>query len=245
MQALVACVGMGLGHPGLQGGAFVGAAALFGSEVPPEDLLGLGQACLGLDLQISAALGVAGQERLGDALDVGLAVPVHRCPRHAQAGGGLGPQRGLVDHAGGLELSVQGPGVQRPPHPVLTAHPSGNQDVGVQLGIAGPGGAVHEGGTDQSLGVDLADTGLALAGEGSVFFQVLERGGHGSVMGLPGGHAHLAPAQGPQGGQALGGREGQVPAGDPVGAGPDLVGGAEGLPGVGVHGVEQPGQLLG
>jgi hypothetical protein len=115
----------------------------------------------------------------------------------------------------------------------------------VQLGVLGSRGPVHEGGGHQALGVDLADAGLALAGERGVLLQVSEPGGHRGVVGLSGGHAHLAATQRPDGGERLGRREGQVPPGDPVGAVSDPVGGAEGLPGVGMDGVEQPGQLLG
>ena len=113
-----------------------------------------------------------GDQPLGHGHDVGLAVSIHRTPHHAQAGLALGAEGGVVDRAAGLELSVQGPGVQCPPHSVLTAHPSGDQDMGVELGITGSRGAVHEGGTEEAFGVDLADTGLALAGKRCVFLQV-------------------------------------------------------------------------
>ena len=69
----------------------------------------------------------------------------------------------------------------------------------MQLGIAGPRGAVHEGSGKEALGVDLADTGLALAGERCVFLQVGQSCGHRRLMGFPGGHTHLTATQGPQG----------------------------------------------
>ncbi len=202
VQPLVAQLGLGaamrLGVAGGQHRPLVGALALSGGQPPPEAGLELGDAGLGLGVGRPGPLGVAGEELLGDALDVGLAVAVHRSPGHAEAGGGLGAERRLVDHAGGLQLPVQGPGVQRSPCPVLAAHPSGDQDVGVQLGIFGSGGPVHEGGGHQAVGVDLADAGLALAGERRVLLQVGEPCGHRRVVGLPSGHAHLAATQRPE-----------------------------------------------
>jgi hypothetical protein len=104
---------------------------------------------------------------------------------------------------------------------------------------------VHEGSAHQAVGVHVADAGLARAGEGGVVLQVFEASRHRRVVGLPGGHAHLGPTQGPQAGQGLRRREGQVPARDPIGPGPDLVARSQGLTGGGMHRFEQPGQLVG
>jgi hypothetical protein len=203
VQSLVGYLRVILGGPGGQHRPPTGAAALLGGEAAPEDLLGLGHGDPCLALHRPAPLGVVLDQSFGHAHDVGLAVAVDGSPHHPQAGLGLGSQGGVVDEAGRLELSVHAPGVQRPPDVVLAAHPGRDQDVGVQLRIARPGGAVYEGGPHQAVGVHVADAGLARAGERGVVLQILQSRSHRRVMGLPGGHAHLGPAQGPQAGQGL------------------------------------------
>ncbi len=128
VQTFVDDLGMRLGRSGLQRRPLVGPPALLGGEAATEDGFGLGDAGPGHFLQGPVALGVVAEKPLGNADDVSLAVAVHRSPHHAQAGLALGPQGGVVDRAPGLELSVQGPRVERPPRSVLAAHPSGDQD---------------------------------------------------------------------------------------------------------------------
>ena len=61
-----------------------------------------------------------------------------------------GAQRGLVDEAGGAGVEVESAGVGGRPAAVGTFDGVGHEHVGVELGIAGARGPVHEGGGHQA-----------------------------------------------------------------------------------------------
>ena len=62
-----------------------------------------------------------------------------------------GPQRGLVEEAGGAGMGVEEAGVGGRPGAVGPFGHVGHQHVGVELGVAGPRGAMHEGGGHHAL----------------------------------------------------------------------------------------------
>lgn len=114
----------------------------------------------------------------------------------------------------------------------------------MQLRVARAAGAMHEPRRHQTVGVDLADPGLAGPREPGVLLQVGERGEHGGVMGVADLQADRAAADRPQHRHALGRREREIPASHPIGALAHPVGRAQWLAGEWMAGVEQSGQLL-
>jgi len=103
-------------------------------------------------------------------------------------------------------------------------HLVGNRDVGVQVGVSGAAVAVGEGGRDQSLHVDLADTvGDGAAKQGELFDEG-ERIGDGGPMGLFDLRRDGWFGERPQRRDAFDGGEGEVVAGDRGCLGPGVFG---------------------
>ena len=84
----------------------------------------------------------------------------------------MGPERRLVDEAGRAGMEVQQAGVGGGPPTVRAAHHVGGEDVGVQLGVPVPRGAVDEGGRHQSRGLDPALAVVPAASHGGVALEV-------------------------------------------------------------------------
>ena len=101
-----------------------------------------------LDLAPSGRKGA--QHPLGHPLELG-----HAADRWAEADAErlaeAGPERRLVDEAGRAGVGVDQAGVGGRPGAVGPLRHIGHQHVGVELGVAGPRGAMDEGGADESL----------------------------------------------------------------------------------------------
>ena len=102
--------------------------------------------------------------------------------------------------------------------------------MGVQLRVTRPRRAMHERRRQESLGVDLAHSRLALAAERGVVLQIAERRGHGGVVRVADLHADLAADRRPQRRHRLRRRERQIPPRHPIRAVPHPIRLAEGLP---------------
>ena len=94
------------------------------------------------------------QHGLGDPGDVGDAV-LDRTPTHAEPAGEIPPKMCLVEVTDRRGPRVQRPGVERRP-PVVRLRVGNVRDdhVGMEVGVAGPGGAVPERGTDKPVAVE-------------------------------------------------------------------------------------------
>ncbi len=109
-------------------------------------------------VEVRLDLPAAGRElpehRSGDAGDVGDAV-ADRPPLDTETAGQLPAQVGFVEVPDRRQPRVQRPGVQRGP-PVVARRVGevGDHDMGVQMRIAGPGGAVPERGGDEPVAVE-------------------------------------------------------------------------------------------
>ena len=82
--------------------------------------------------------------------------------------------------------------------------------MGVELGVAGPARAVPKRCSDEPLGLDQLGAGMAPAGVGGFFGEVIENGGDGPIVGDRHRLTELLGTEGPQQRDALGGRERQV-----------------------------------
>src|SRR5262249_20387216 len=139
-------------------------------------------------------------------------------PGKPQLAADLDPQLGLVEVAGALCLAVEMGRVQRRVAAVGTTGEVGGKQVGVQLRVADPRGAVLEGGGDQAVGVvDMLAAGAA-ADEGGLMLEVGERGGDGAAVGTADAGAGLGIAKRPEERDRLRGREGEVKAGNAAAA---------------------------
>src|SRR5439155_11934424 len=121
---------MALGPAGVEGGHLRGPGRVLAPLV--EALLDLGP-----------ALREQPQHLGGDPSYIGDAV-ADRSPLQAEVAGEGVAEMGLVEVTGGLGLDIQGAAVERRPASVWPEGEIGHQDVGVQVGIAGPTGAVAE-----------------------------------------------------------------------------------------------------
>jgi hypothetical protein len=96
-------------------------------------------------------------------------------------------------------------GVQRQPLAVGSLDFVGNQQVGVQLGVQGAAGAVHERGRDQTGCLDLEHPCLAGASEAGVLFEKRDSRLNGLIMGGSDVSASAVISESPQQGHRLGG----------------------------------------
>ena len=122
----------------------------------------------------------------------------------------VGPERCLVDEAGGAGVKVQQARIGRGPPTVRSEDRIGGQHVGVQLGITVPRGPVNEGGRNQSGGLDPPLAAGAPAGHGGVALEVFEPFCDRAVVGHPDRGRGLRVAQPPQHRDGLRGRESEV-----------------------------------
>ena len=171
-----------------------------------------------------AALGELAQVGVGEALDLGDAVS-DRLPLHAEPLAQLMAEVCLIDVAGGLGVVEDRRVVEAGPAPVGALGRVGDQDMGVELGIAGAGGAVLEGGGEEAVAVDEFLAAGAAAGPAGLALQVVEGGCCGVAVGLVDLDRRLVAAECPEQGDGLRGGEGEVEAGDrslpPDGAHPE------------------------
>jgi hypothetical protein len=152
---------------------------------------------------------------------------------HAEAGGQLSLDPGVIPRAGGGSSLEQDPPVQGPPQAIACLDLVRDRHVGVQIGVTRAGVAVDEGDCDQTGDLDLAAPGRATgAGEDRVPFQPPQGAGDRALVGFLDLGGHLRRGDRPKGRDALDGGERQVVAGD---GGRGLLGG----PGY------EPGQLPG
>jgi hypothetical protein len=98
----------------------------------------------------------------------------------------------------------------------------------VQVGVAGAGVAVREGGGDEPAGLDLADALGAFTGEEGVVLQVGQGVLDGALVGAFDRGRDRLVGDRPQRADALDGGEGQVVAGDRVRAGSRVLGDGRG-----------------
>jgi hypothetical protein len=89
-------------------------------------------------------LGEQPNEVLGHALELPVAMPVGRRPRHPERPDKLALVAGTVDGVGGQPMPVQIAAVQGCPAAVRPLRPVGHHQVGMQQGVALPGGPVVE-----------------------------------------------------------------------------------------------------
>ena len=187
-----------LGLPRLKGGDLAGAGGGVGRG-GGEDLRPPGR---------------EGAEMVGvEALDLGDAVG-DLLPADAEPAGQLMAKVRLVDVAGGLRVVVDRRVVEPGPAAVRPAGRVGDEDVGVELRVAGAGGAVEVGGGDEAVAVDELAPAVAAPGPAGLALHVVECGGDRGAVGggdlRPGALAAERPGQRDR----LRRREGEVEAGD-------------------------------
>ncbi len=117
-----------------------------------------------------------------EALDLGDAVG-DLLPADAEAAGQLVAQVGLVDVAGRFGVFVDRRVVEPGPA-ALGEGGVGDQDVGVELRVAGAGGSVRVAGGQEARAVDELAASCSASGPAGLPLQVVERGFHGGAVGL-------------------------------------------------------------
>jgi hypothetical protein len=149
-----------------------------------------------------------------DPLDVGVAV-AGRAPLDPQLAHELGPELGLEDVAGGLGVLIEGGaapgGGEREPGAVARGFGQvGDEDVGVEGGVAGTAHAMAEGhGDEAGAGLDHLAAAAALH-EAGLALEVADPGGDGAVVGGEDRLAGLRVAEGVDQRDRLGGGEADV-----------------------------------
>ena len=145
----------------------------------------------------------------GDAGDLGHAAP-RRLPADTERPGQFGTELRLVEKPGRALVSVEVPAVQGSPTPVPSSGEVGDQNVGVQLRVAGSAGAVPERSCDEPVGSGMVDAVASAASPTRLPLQVPDRRcdrclvrGHYRSAGLP-------AAEGVEQRDRLGRRERQV-----------------------------------
>ena len=127
-----------------------------------------------LDLQTTG--GERLQEDLGDAIQLGHPL-VHRAEADTEGIGQAGPKGCLVEEPSRPGVEVEEAGIGCRPGTVLAEGRIGHQDVGVELGVTGPGGPVLEAGSDQPLRSDPALSAGPPADSEGIALQIAERVG--------------------------------------------------------------------
>ena len=170
--------------------------------------------CFGGDLCCSFA--PRGHDFFRDAEDFRLPVR-RRCSEHnAEPGVQFGAQCCLVEDAGGFLVMEQLMPVDGAPDPVRAQEFVRDQGVGVQLRIPGPRRPVVEQGGGEPAGADLLDTVGAAPRQRRMAVEVGEGGEDCGAVCLRDLGLRGRTAQRPQHADALGGREGEVEAGDRI-----------------------------
>jgi len=161
---------------------------------------------------LGAAGGEGAQLLRAEALDLGDPV-ADLLPAHPEPAGQLVAQVGLVDVAGGLRVFVERRVVEAGPAAVGSDRRVGDQDMGVELEVAGARGAVPVGGGEEAPAGDELGR-RAAASEAGGALKVGERGLHRGAVG--GDHLGAGPAaaERPGEGDRLRRREGEVEARD-------------------------------
>ena len=198
LQGLAVDVELAFGLAGGEGGelgAPSGGAALLG---------------LGLD-DLLPALGMGVDPRPGDALDLRASV-VHWGPLDTQAPGELVTQRRLVDEATGPAVVVEQGAVEGAETVIGTLGHVGHEQVRVQLGVAGPAGAMAEGGHDEPFAAHVIDAVVAPPAHGGVVLGVGDGLRRRRLVGGRHLRLHVRPAEGVQKRDRLRGRQGDVEA---------------------------------
>ena len=126
---------------------------------------------LGLDLRPPPA--ERAQHRRRHTSDVGDPVP-HRRPLDTELARQLSPQPRLVEVSGRLRVRIDPPPIERRPAPVRTEREVRDQDVRVELRIAGPRRPMPERGRDQPAARDPVDTAGAAASHRGLPLHVAE-----------------------------------------------------------------------
>src|SRR5690349_8616436 len=97
----------------------------------------------------------------------------------------LGPEVCFVEVAGGLGLQVQVPGVQRPPPAIHATRRVCNEDVGVEVRVTGPAGAMPEPGPDEPFTTYGHDAIPAPTRPARLLFEIGERSVDADLVGGP------------------------------------------------------------
>ena len=129
-----------------------------------------------------AAGGEGAQVLVGEALDLGDAL-ADLLPAHAEALGQLVAQVGLVDVGGGGGVVVDRRVVEAGPAAVRSLRRVGDQDVGVELGVAVSRGAVAVGGGEEAVALDELRASGSAAGPARLALHVAEGGADGFAVG--------------------------------------------------------------
>ena len=157
-------------------------------------------------------------QRFGDADDLGCAF-ADGFPVDAEPAGELVTQMRLVEVAAGLGLPIQRAAVERAPLAVVATGQVRDQDMGVELRVAGPRGAVKELGGDEPVADEVLGAVDTAPRPARLPFHPPERRVDRAVVRL----AHLPRdrrvGEGPQHRHRFRGREREVEARDPVFAG--------------------------
>ena len=155
------------------------------------------------------------QHSLGHPLELGHAAG-GQPEAHAERLPQPGAQGRLVHEAGRAGVDVDQAGVGGRPGAVVSHGDVGDQDVGVELGVAGARGAVHEGGADEPLRPDAAKPPGSPADAQRPALEVVE--GLGDRVGVHGadGGRDVAFGEAVEEGDRFGGREGEVEARHPL-----------------------------
>ena len=146
-------------------------------------------------------------DHIGDAI-------ADRAPFDAEPAGELVAQVGFVEVAGGGRVQVERATIQRPPGPVGALGHVRHQQVGVQMGVPGPAGAMPEPGRDEPVDLDLVDAVLPGSGPGGLPFEVVEGGVDGRIVRVAHRSGRVGIAEPGQDRHGLGSPEGQVETGD-------------------------------
>jgi hypothetical protein len=127
---------------------------------------------LGVDL--TGALGEAAHQPLRHPLELPIAVSVRRRPLHPECPDKFALVGGPIDGVRGQPMPVQVPAVQGCPPSVRPLHAIGDDQVGVQQGIALPGRPVVKADRQQPLSGHVLDTTMSAASP-QVLVQVGDR----------------------------------------------------------------------
>ena len=177
-----------------------------------------------------------------EALDLGDPVS-DLAPAHAEPAGQLVAQVGLEQVAGGLRVLVDRGVVEPGPAAIRPLGRVGDQDVGVELRIAGTGGAVLEGGGEEAVAADELGATVTAPRPARLPLHVVEGTGQRLALSFADLAGDLGAAERPKQRDGLRRREGEIEAGDRA-ATTDVTQ-AERRPGRGVVAGQHRRQLIG
>jgi hypothetical protein len=188
-----------LGGAGGEGGGLAGGARSIGASRGGEDLGPPGREL--------AQLVVLEAPELGDPV-------ANLLPLGTEASDQPVAEQGLVEVAGGLGVLVDRGVVEAGPAPVRALGRVGDQHVGVELGVAGAGGAVAVGGGEVARALDEPGAAAAAPRPAGLALQVGEGGVDRALVGVPHRGARPLVSERPQQRDRLRRREGEIEAGD-------------------------------